>query len=138
MSRSSISQKEQAIFRTISMVSSHAEHPARKISIFRLALISERPNEGSLYPVPTYKVKCLRLVSFSGWCRTPSPLIQARELIYSCSHERAGASLEAASAAVLTELAPVLMGLGRESRRDKVQTISDNNGLSYLYFFDGL
>src|SRR5215469_5685725 len=59
---------------------SHAEHPALKISIFRLALISEPPNEGSLHPVPRYKVKCLRArLAFRpvSTARPPSSLIQA-------------------------------------------------------------
>ena len=100
------------------------------MKIVRLAFISEPPNKGSLHPVPRYKVKCLR-GRLSGWCRQldpPSFLIQATELIYSCSHERAGAaSLEAGSAAVLTELAPALMGRGGERGRDNDQTISDPN-----------
>ena len=63
----------------------------------------------------------------------PSSLIQASGLIYSCSLERAGAApLEAASAALLTELAPALIGLGRERRRDNDQTIAITMTLLYL------
>ena len=69
----------------------------------------------------------------------PESLIQARELIYSCSQERAGAApLEAASAAVLTELAPALIGLERERRRDNDQTIAITMSCYTCNFFDGL
>ena len=69
----------------------------------------------------------------------PSSLIQASGLIYSCSLERAGAApLEAASAALLTELAPALIGLGRERRRDNDQTIAITMSCYTCNFFDGL
>ena len=71
-----------------------------------------------------------RLVSTA---RPPSPLIQARELIYSCSYERAGAApLEAASAAVLTELAPALMGWEGRGGGTTIRRSAINNELSYL------
>jgi hypothetical protein len=57
MSRTSISQEEQARRRTIATVSSHGAHPALKISTFRSELMIKPPIEHSLHPVPGYKVK---------------------------------------------------------------------------------
>src|SRR6266852_4464206 len=57
ISKTSISHDEQAIRRTMATVSSHAAHPALKISIFRLALIVRPPTKTSVHPVPGYKVK---------------------------------------------------------------------------------